>query len=255
LPVNRLLQGKPSTGGMVARGPGDTLKRHRHGWRIRVGGPAVSRGGPKVPAPYPGERDRSLPDGGMARSELPCFMPAVKPRPPSRIAVPGNAGVKVVKSCTIRAPAGELYRFWRNFSNLPRIIRHPVRVTVLNETESEWSVSAPLSSKQVTWRATIINERAPELIAWRSSADAEVPNAGSVRFEPAPGDEGTEVKVAFEFDPPGGKWGGAIAKLSPEAPSRQVADTLRRLKALFEAGEIPTIDGQSVGEPQRSKRK
>lgn len=175
-------------------------------------------------------------------------------RPSSGISVPGNTGVKVVRTCTIRKPAGELYKFWRDFSNLPQIIRHPVKIKVLSPTESEWSVSAPFSEKKVSWRATVINDKAPHLIAWRSNPDSEVPNAGSVRFEKAPGDEGTEVTVALEFDPPGGKLGGLIAKLSSDEPGRQVADTLRRFKALCEAGEIPTIEGQSVGEPQRSKK-
>jgi uncharacterized membrane protein len=182
-------------------------------------------------------------------------MPLAKKRSGSGITVPGNTGVKIVKAVTIRAPAAELYRFWRNFSNLSQIIRHPVKITVLSETESEWSVSAPFSDKKVTWRATVINDKPPGLIAWRSDPEAEVPNAGSVRFEKAPGDEGTEVTVALEYDAPGGKVGAVLAKLSPDAPSHQVADTLRRLKALVEAGEIPTIEGQPVGEPQRSKRK
>jgi uncharacterized membrane protein len=171
------------------------------------------------------------------------------------IAIPGNAGVKVVKTCTIRASATALYRFWRDFSHLSQIIRHPVRITVLSETESEWSVSAPFTDKKVTWRATVINDKPARLIAWCSNPDSEVTNTGTVCFEKAPGDEGTEVTVSLEYDPPGGKLAGMLAKLSPDAPSRQVADSLRRLKALFEAGEIPTIDGQSVGEPQRSKRK
>jgi uncharacterized membrane protein len=181
-------------------------------------------------------------------------MPTSKTRTSPKISVPGNAGVKVVRSVTIRRPAEELYRFWRDFSNLPRIIRHPVEITVLSETESEWSVSAPFSKDKISWRATVINDKPSRMIAWRSLPESEVPNAGSVRFEPAPGDEGTEVTVALEYDPPGGKLGGALAKLSPDAPGRQVADTLRRFKALFEAGEIPTIEGQSAGEPQRSNR-
>jgi uncharacterized membrane protein len=75
-----------------------------------------------------------------------------------------------------------------------------------------------------------------------------------VRFEPAPGDEGTEVTVALEYDPPGGKLGAAIAKLTRDAASSQVYDALRRFKALMEAGEIPTIEGQSVGGPQRPRK-
>lgn len=173
----------------------------------------------------------------------------------SKIVVPGNRGVKIVRAITIRKPAAELYAFWRDFTNLPQVIKHPVDITVESELDSHWSVSAPPGDRRVEWDATVINEKANELIAWRSRTGAEIPNAGSVRFEPAPGDEGTEVTVALEYDPPGGKLGALLAKLSGEEGGQQVMETLRRFKALMEAGEIPTIEGQSVGEPQRSAKK
>ena len=64
-----------------------------------------------------------------------------------------------------------------------------------------------------------------------------------------------EVTVALEYDPPGGKLAALLAKLSGEEAGQQVGETLRRFKALMEAGEIPTTEGQPVGEPQRSLRK
>src|SRR5918998_4474120 len=36
------------------------------------------------------------------------------------VSVPAERGIKVEESVTINRPAGELYRFWRNFENLPR---------------------------------------------------------------------------------------------------------------------------------------
>jgi uncharacterized membrane protein len=173
----------------------------------------------------------------------------------SKIVIPGNRGVKVVKACTIRKPASELFQFWKNLGNLPRVIKHPTTITRVSETESHWSVSAPPGDRRVEWTSLIINEETDRLIAWRSREGADVPNAGSVRFEPAPGDEGTEVTVALEYDPSGGKVGALLAKLSGEEAGQQVAEMLRRFKALMEAGEIPTTEGQPVGEPQRSKKK
>lgn len=105
------------------------------------------------------------------------------------------------------------------------------------------------------WDALIINDDPGKLIAWRSKEGGDVPNAGSVRFEAAPGDEGTEVTVALEYDPPGGKLGAAVAKLTRDSASSQIYDALRRFKALMEAGEIPTTEGQPVGGPQRSQQK
>jgi uncharacterized membrane protein len=174
--------------------------------------------------------------------------------PGSRITVPGNRGVKVVRSCTIRKPAPELYQFWRSLENLERVIKHPVSITRLSETESHWKVTAP-GNTFVEWDSVIINDHPNELLAWRSKEGADIPNAGTVRFEPGPGDEGTEVTVQLEYDAPGGKFAAYIAKLTGEEPEQQVADTLRRFKALMEAGEIPTVEGQSAGGPQRELRR
>jgi uncharacterized membrane protein len=172
----------------------------------------------------------------------------------AKIAVPGNRGVKVVRSCTVRKPAAELYQFWRSLENLSQVIKHPVSITALSDTESHWKASAP-GNTFVEWDAVIINDHPNELIAWRSKEGAEIPNAGSVRFEPAPGDEGTEVTVQLEYDPPGGKIAALLAKLTGEEPKQQVAEALRRFKALMEAGEIPSIEGQSAGGPQREARR
>jgi len=172
----------------------------------------------------------------------------------SKIAVPGNRGIKIVRSCTIRKPAAELYRFWRSFENLVAIIKHPVSIARISDTESHWRVSAP-GGHFVEWRAVVINDEPDELIAWRSREGADVENAGTVRFEAAPGDEGTEVTVQLEYNPPGGRFAALMAKLTGEEPAQQVAEALRRFKALMEAGEIPTIEGQSAGGPQRTARR
>jgi uncharacterized membrane protein len=173
--------------------------------------------------------------------------------PRAKIAVPGNRGIKVVRAITILKPTAELYAFWRNLANLPSIIHHPVEITVKSSEESHWAVSAP-GGRRMEWDALIINDVTDRLIAWRSRDGGDVNSAGTVRFDPAPGDEGTEVTVALEYEPPGGKIGAAIAKLSRDSAGSQVYDALRRFKALMEAGEIPTIEGQSVGGPQRPRK-
>ncbi len=171
----------------------------------------------------------------------------------AKIAVPGNCGIKVVQAVTIRKPAAELYAFWRDLPNLMQVINHPVSITAPSPDESHWSVSAP-AGKRVQWDALIINDVTDCLIAWRSRDRAEVQNAGSVRFEAAPGDEGTEVTVALEYNPPGGKLGALLAKLTRDSAGSQVYDALLRFKALMEADEIPTIKGQPVGGPQRGQK-
>jgi uncharacterized membrane protein len=178
-------------------------------------------------------------------------MPTVQKKMPSRAAVKGNRGKKVVKACTIKRSPEELFRFWRQLENLPRFASHLVSVTATSATESHWVAKSP-ARHTVEWDAVIINEHENQLIAWESKPGAEIDNAGTVRFQPAPAGQGTEVTVAIEYVAPGGKLGAAIAKLFGEEPELQVEDDLRRFKALMEAGEIPTIEGQPTGKDQKS---
>lgn len=144
-------------------------------------------------------------------------------------------GVRVEESIVISRPRGDVYRFWRNLENLPRFMDHLEAVSVLDDSRSHWTAKGPAGSR-VEWDAEIHNEIPNELIAWRSLAGSEVDNAGSVHFMPTEiGD--TEVRVVLRYDPPAGKLGATVARLFGEEPSRQVAEDLRRLKQVVEAGE------------------
>jgi uncharacterized membrane protein len=159
---------------------------------------------------------------------------------------PEAKGLHVVKSVTIDRSPEELYRYWRDFQNLPRFMNHLEAVENIDSRRSHWVAKGP-AGKTVEWNAEIINERENELIAWRSTEEADVENAGSVNFRPAPGGRGTEVKVTLLYNPPGGSLGAQVAKLFGEEPSMQIEDDLRRFKRLMEAGEIPTTEGQPHG--------
>jgi uncharacterized membrane protein len=145
-------------------------------------------------------------------------------------------GMKVEERIVVQRPAGELYRFWRNFENLPRIMDHLESVAVLDDRRSRWKAKAPAGSS-VEWDAEIHNEIEDELIAWRSLPGSDVDNAGSVHFRPAPGGVGTEVRVVLRYDPPAGRLGATIAKLFGEEPAQQVRADLRRFREVMEMGD------------------
>jgi len=133
----------------------------------------------------------------------------------------------------------EVYRFWRNFENLPRFMDHLEAVTVIDENRSHWVAKGPAGTR-VEWDAVIHNEMDDELIAWRSLPGSEINNAGSVHFTPTTDGMGTEVRVVLSYEPPAGKLGVAFAKLLGEEPSKQVADDLRRLKQVMDSGDVGT---------------
>jgi uncharacterized membrane protein len=155
-------------------------------------------------------------------------------------------GIHVEQSMTVERTPWDLYAFWRNFENLATFLHHVEAVKVLDPTRSHWVVRAPAGST-VEWDAEIINDEPNALIAWRSLANANVDNAGSVRFVPGPEGRGTEVKVVIDYIPPGGRLGNVVATLFGKNPSHQIREDLRRFKRLMETREIPTTDGQPTG--------
>ncbi|NHC34510.1 SRPBCC family protein [Scytonema millei] len=157
-----------------------------------------------------------------------------------------NQAIKVEKTVTINKPADELYRYWHDFKYLPTFMKHLKSVEVYDNKRSHWVANAPLGAS-VEWDAEIIEDRENEFISWTSVEGADVDNSGFVRFKPAPGNRGTEVKVVIEYAPPGGALAAAVAKLFGEEPEQQIGDDLRRFKMLMEAGEIATNEGQPRG--------
>lgn len=150
-------------------------------------------------------------------------------------------GIEVRESVSIERPVDEIYRFWREFGNLPKVMDHLESVEDLGDGRSHWVAKGPAGSR-VEWDARTTLDRENEVISWRSTEDATVPNEGSVRFQ-ALGDRRTNVLVTLNYHPPGGAVGAAFAKLFGEAPSQQVGEGLHRLKQELEAGKELRADG------------
>jgi uncharacterized membrane protein len=128
-------------------------------------------------------------------------------------------------------------------------MHHLESVRTLDNGRSHWVVRGPAGA-DIEWDAEIVEDRANELIAWRSLPRSDVQHHGSVRFRQAPGDRGTEVEVQLEYDAPGGKAGAVIAKLFGEEPLQQLRDELRRFKQVMETGEVVRSDGSLEGAGQ-----
>lgn len=154
--------------------------------------------------------------------------------------------VHIETSIAIDQLPEELYAFWRDFANLPLFMRNLESVTQLDATRSHWIATGPAGT-HLEWDAEIYNEKENELIAWRSLENADVINAGSVRFQEGPQGHGTFVRVTMNYNPPAGVIGASLAKLLGAEPEQLIKEDLRRLKQIMEAGEIASIDGQSSG--------
>jgi uncharacterized membrane protein len=158
-------------------------------------------------------------------------------RRPDMPTLAGGRGLHVERTITVQRSPDEIYRAWRDLESLPRLIPgYLVSVTPSDGGRTRWVVAGP-GGLRASWEAELTADEPGRLIAWRSMPGASVDIAGSVRFEPAPGERGTEVKVILTYAPPGGKLGAAAAALGGGGGDRLVREALRRFKQLLETGE------------------
>lgn len=161
-----------------------------------------------------------------------------------------SGAIRVRRSVTIRATPAELYRRWRKLDGLPGILRHLQTVTETSPIASHWVAIGP-GGARVEWDADIVDDVPDERIAWKTRSDADsllsIAHAGSVRFQRAPRDRGTELRVELSYDAPGGAVSTRVAKLFGGDPDTEVREDLRRFKQWVEAGEITTADRRPEG--------
>jgi len=135
-------------------------------------------------------------------------------------------------SVEINRPAEELYRFWRSFSNLPRVMSHLISVQELDSRRSHWVAAGP-GGTRVEWDSEIIDDIPNQRIAWRSSDGTPLFNAGSVQFaKTAAG--GTRVIVELLYEAPLGTVGTALALLFGIAPAGAVRANLADFRDMME---------------------
>jgi uncharacterized membrane protein len=159
-----------------------------------------------------------------------------------------DEGLRLRESFLIHSSPADLYREWRDLERLPRILTHLESVTVLDERRSRWAVPAPrLAGGRVEWEAEITIDEPDRSLAWSSLPGSPLANVGEIRFAPAPGDRGTEVRVAIDYRPRAGRLGAWVADLLGVGARHQLREDLRVFKRRMEIGELPTVEGQPVG--------
>ena len=153
-----------------------------------------------------------------------------------------DGAARVAHTLIINRSREDLYRFWRNFENLPRVMHSVASVRALDDRRSHWVARGPMD-RSIEWDSESPNSA----IAWRSLPGSDLDMSGFVRFTPAPGGRGTLMEIEMHYVPPAGKLGTAIATLLGHEPGQQLRADLRRFKWLMETGEIPTTEGQPAG--------
>lgn len=149
-------------------------------------------------------------------------------------------------SILLNCSPSDAFRFWRDFENLPRFMNHLESVVNIGERRLRWTMLGPLG-RRISWNTEITNEEENRSISWRSLPGSDLSVNGSVTFEAAPANRGTILTANVQYSAPAAAAAATAAKLIGKEPSFMMRQDLRRLKALIETGEIPTIEGQAHG--------
>jgi uncharacterized membrane protein len=143
------------------------------------------------------------------------------------------------RSITIGADAEAILRAWRDPATLAAVAEPVATFVSADGATTHWQVRTPFETRAIAMR---------RLDASGASVRDEADGGGSLRLStelsvrPAPADRGNEATLVVDYHLPGGGAAEASAKLFGAAPDLVVAKILRRLKALLEAGEMPTLE-------------
>lgn len=160
----------------------------------------------------------------------------------------GRSGTRTLRLRTVvqRAPE-ELYQFWRELGNLPRVMANLRTVERIGDRRWHWVAEGPLGP--IEWDADVTAEHPPNLVTWRSVEGEPIQTAGAVRFERLPGDRGTVVKVDMHYHAPGAAMAALLGRLLGRAPEQQLREAMRTFKQIMESGEAVSPLGQPPPSP------
>ena len=107
----------------------------------------------------------------------------------------------VEKSIEVQKPVDQVYAQWTQFEDFPKFMENVEEVRQLDDKHLEWK--AKVAGTERKWTAEITEQKPNQLIAWRAVTGDK--NDGKVEFQPVNGH--TKVKLALDYDPPGGAVG------------------------------------------------
>jgi uncharacterized membrane protein len=106
---------------------------------------------------------------------------------------------RIQKSVEVKCPVRTAYDQWTQFEEFPRFMAGVKEIKQLDDTHLHWH--AEVWGKDKEFDVEITEQVPDQMISWRSTTP-EVPNAGSVRFEPVAPDR-TRVQLTMEYEPKG----------------------------------------------------
>lgn len=145
-----------------------------------------------------------------------------------------SGSVNVRTTMVVNIPKHEVYRFWRNLENLPLFMKHLKSVKEDDNKTSHWEALMPGNLGIIKWEATIVEDEENRKIAWQSTPESMIENAGKVVFEEALGGQGTKLDILISYRPPAGDLGRGIAKMLNQVVEKYIREDVANFKSHIE---------------------
>jgi uncharacterized membrane protein len=144
-------------------------------------------------------------------------------------------GFSLERTVKINAPISDLYDFWCNPENYPRVFSHISSIERMGENLYRWTITGP-AGIPIHWDGMIIRTVPNTLVEWKSLPGSTVGNFGVARFD-ANYDASTRIDIRMFYRPPAGIMGRFLAELLGANPKQVLDQDLARLKRIFESDE------------------
>lgn len=144
-------------------------------------------------------------------------------------------GFELERTVRINAPISDIYDFWCNPENYPKVFSHIAAIERQGENLYRWTINGP-AGIPFHWEGMITRTIPNTIVEWKSLPGSAVGNFGIARFDPNY-DASTRVHIRMFYRPPAGILGRFLAELFGTDPKKVLDQDLARLKRIFEKDE------------------
>ena len=141
----------------------------------------------------------------------------------------------IIASATIQRAVGEVFRFYRDFKNLPSFLGDVMAIEQIDPATSRWTIQGPLGIR-AKWTIRVTEERMNELIRYETVGLPGLRTYWEIHFAPGSQPGATEVREVMKARL--GRWGRAALALIGKFPAEEGPSNLRRLKEVMETGSV-----------------
>jgi uncharacterized membrane protein len=142
---------------------------------------------------------------------------------------------EIEASVTIHRPLEHVFRFYRDFRNLPSILGDVMEIEQIGSALTRWTVQGFLGIV-VRWTIRVTEEHCNELIRYETVSSPRMTTCWAIHF--ARGSELGETNVREVLRTPFGRVGRVALALIGKSPAEEVSSNLHRLKQILETGSV-----------------